>query len=731
LTSNQKREKISDIFCIPCITSQNKEVDYSTPIIIHKADIATVNPHVINSYLANNFIYNSIYNINNNQISNLESTGSLNYHSKFLRKSTNGSVSFYCNNNNNNNINNTNLNDNIKNTDNKYIYDNLKKPNSNVEKIINDPIITNSPKIVLNNYNLTNHQIDYKDNSNNLFFKGSISPKGNFNNTLSKTLCGTDNTIILGNPFNKFQPPRSSCIKSISLEESNKFKTIQSEDETEDLYEIFIKALLKPSEWKLNYLSSLDKNGIPKFRFRREYIIALTKACNEIVLSQKMILRIKTPVKVFGDIHGQFEDLMRFFELWGEPSERPGLGDINSTDYLFLGDYVDRGVNSLETICLLMALKIKYPDKIHLLRGNHEDRLINSNFGFLEECEFRLNETRESDDLNVFEVINEFFDCLPLAAVIDDEILCIHGGLGGCLSKISEIEEIKRPLKIVYEANNKTEQIVMDILWSDPTENDNEFGIQPNLIRDSRNYGNIVKFGPDIVDRFLKVNNLSMIIRAHECVLDGFERFNKGKLITLFSATDYCKRHKNAGAMLVINNNFEIIPHLIYPIIEPNNIVNSNNLNFINNYNIQNMYNNANLIGNNFKNDIVLGDQNNNNNNNNINNYSNTLRNFLSNSNININGYWLLNSEENGYKNTNQMINNDGLKTDINHKKDGNEENINYENLIENISKISMMKGRQIKWIDEIDDFKKRPPTPLRNREYIYNKNNELNNYEN
>ena len=302
-----------------------------------------------------------------------------------------------------------------------------------------------------------------------------------------------------------------------------------------------------------------------KFRFRREHIIALTKACQEIIASQPMVLRINTPVKIFGDIHGQYEDLMRFFELWGEPSESPGVGDIQSIDYLFLGDYVDRGCNSLETICLLMALKIKYPERIHLIRGNHEDILINLNFGFKEECDNRLCEDDE-EDLNVFKTINELFEYLPLAAVIENQILCLHGGIGGCLSWLEEIEDIERPLKVIHEATNKTEQIVMDILWSDPTDNDEEVGIQPNPLRDTKSFGNIVKYGPDVVDMFLKKNNLSMIIRAHECVLDGFERFSGGNLITLFSATDYCRRHKNAGAMLLIKNNFEIVPHLIYPI---------------------------------------------------------------------------------------------------------------------------------------------------------------------
>ena len=353
-------------------------------------------------------------------------------------------------------------------------------------------------------------------------------------------------------------------VKKVSLDEKNKFQIINNlTKENFELYENFIESLLKPNAWK-----NIQKTetGISKFKFRREHIIALTKACQEVVASQPIVLRLNTPIKVFGDIHGQYDDLMRFFELWGEPSENPSRGDINSIDYLFLGDYVDRGIYSLETICLLMALKIKYPDKIHLLRGNHEDHLINSTFGFYEECEYRLSDDALCDELNVFKIINEFFEYLPLVAIVENEIVCVHGGIGSCFTDISDVEKMQRPLPVIHEALTKEDQIIMDILWSDPTDNDSEKGIQPNVIRDSKSYGNIVKFGPDIVENFLNKNNVHMIIRAHECVPDGFERFSAGKLITVFSATDYCKRHKNAGGMLLITNNFEIIPHLIYPI---------------------------------------------------------------------------------------------------------------------------------------------------------------------
>lgn len=118
--------------------------------------------------------------------------------------------------------------------------------------------------------------------------------------------------------------------------------------------------------------------------------------------------------------------------MWGIPNDN---GDIESYDYLFLGDYVDRGSHSLETICLLMALKVKFPEKIHLLRGNHEDKWINNAFGFAEECSNRLGEDPAESD-SVFNKINDLFDWLPLAAIIEDKIVCLHGGIGSTLVSI-------------------------------------------------------------------------------------------------------------------------------------------------------------------------------------------------------------------------------------------------------------------------------------------------------
>ena len=339
--------------------------------------------------------------------------------------------------------------------------------------------------------------------------------------------------------------------------------SVPKEQKNKPLHDKFIEHLLRPSYW-IN-----ENEDMQSFLFTIDEIRALTQQCIDIVKSQPIVLKISSPVKVFGDIHGQYIDLMKFFDKWGCPSENIN-GDLMNNDYLFLGDYVDRGNMSLETICLLMALKIKYPDQIHLLRGNHEDILINSNFGFSAECEDRLGDDSESDD-SLFKLINDFFEYLPLAAIIEEQILCLHGGIGANVKKVSDIENITRPCEVIHDAETIEQKIVMDILWSDPTDTDDEKGILPNTQRDSSGLGNIVKYGPDIVKEFLNENKLSHIIRAHECVLDGFERFAGGSLITVFSATDYCGRHGNAGAMIVINQQRAMIPHLIYPPEEGNN----------------------------------------------------------------------------------------------------------------------------------------------------------------
>ncbi|KAI7738963.1 hypothetical protein M8C21_005845, partial [Ambrosia artemisiifolia] len=226
-------------------------------------------------------------------------------------------------------------------------------------------------------------------------------------------------------------------------------------------------------------------------------------------------------------------------------------------DYLFLGDYVDRGQHSLETITLLLALKaeIQYPDNVHLIRGNHEAADINALFGFRLECIERMG---EDDGIWAWTRFNQLFNHLPLAALIEKKIICMHGGIGRSIHLVEQIEKIERP--ITMDAGSL---VLMDLL-SDPTENDSVEGLRPN----ARGPG-LVTFGPDRVTDFCKRNKLQLIIRAHECVMDGFERFAQGQLITLFSATNYCGTANNAGALLVVGRGLVIVPKLIHPLPPP------------------------------------------------------------------------------------------------------------------------------------------------------------------
>eukprot|EP00927_Polykrikos_kofoidii_P077037 TRINITY_DN7402_c0_g1_i3.p1 TRINITY_DN7402_c0_g1~~TRINITY_DN7402_c0_g1_i3.p1 ORF type:complete len:872 (+),score=108.25 TRINITY_DN7402_c0_g1_i3:285-2618(+) len=320
-----------------------------------------------------------------------------------------------------------------------------------------------------------------------------------------------------------------------------------------------IEHLLQPASWQ----PDPDPN---KFLLHAHEVSQLCDQVIELMKTQEMLLRLRAPIKVYGDIHGQYLDLMRLFSRYKAPSMDSDNGDIETMEYLFLGDFVDRGSFSLETVCLLFALKVKYPTQIHLIRGNHEDPTINGIYGFRDECRRRLKEEPEEPE-SCWNKFNRAFEWMPVAAIIEDRILCIHGGVGGSVSTISDIACLQRPLHVAQIPQTPLEQRVTDLLWSDPSDSDAVTGVTMNETRDPDGTGRIVKFGPDRVEEFLKNNPpLSMILRAHECVMDGFERFANGRLITIFSATDYCGHHKNAGALLFVRRDLTIVPKLIYPV---------------------------------------------------------------------------------------------------------------------------------------------------------------------
>ncbi|CAL5194763.1 unnamed protein product [Lathyrus oleraceus] len=277
----------------------------------------------------------------------------------------------------------------------------------------------------------------------------------------------------------------------------------------------------------------LEGKGGKQVQLSESEIRQLCISARQIFLSQPILLDLRAPIRICGDIHGQYQDLLRLFEYGGFPP---------SANYLFLGDYVDRGKQSLETICLLLAYKIRYPDKIYLLRGNHEDAKINRIYGFYDECKRRFN-------VRLWKIFTDCFNCLPVAALIDDKILCMHGGLSPELQSLSQIREVVRPTEIPDNG------LLCDLLWSDPDStvegwHDSDRGVS-------------CTFGPDVVADFLDKNDLDLICRGHQVVEDGYEFFAKRRLVTIFSAPNYGGEFDNAGALLSVDESlvcsFEIL----------------------------------------------------------------------------------------------------------------------------------------------------------------------------
>lgn len=234
----------------------------------------------------------------------------------------------------------------------------------------------------------------------------------------------------------------------------------------DSLYSVLLKHLLLPGAW----VPEKDYS----FGVQRSIVIKLCDEVIKILKKSDTVLKVRPPVKIFGSIHGQYADLMRMFEAYGVPDDSPEFNcDIEGLDYLFLGNYVDRGKYSLEVICLLFALKVKFPEQIHLLRGSHEDIRINSVYGFADECQTRFKENPQ-DPNSIFRKINEVFEYLPLAAVVAGAIFCVHSGIGSTMNSIDEISQIKRPLSINYEGSTTQQKIILDLLWSDPVQNESE-----------------------------------------------------------------------------------------------------------------------------------------------------------------------------------------------------------------------------------------------------------------
>jgi len=264
-------------------------------------------------------------------------------------------------------------------------------------------------------------------------------------------------------------------------------------------------------------------------------IISLVYLAREVFLDQPVFLELEAPLKICGDIHGQYYDLLRLFEHGGFPPD---------SNYLFLGDYVDRGAHNLETICLLFAYKVKYPENFFLLRGNHESSSINRMYGFYDECKRRYS-------IKLWKIFTDCFNCLPVCALVEDKILCMHGGLSPDLKKLDQIRDIERPTDVPDSG------LLCDLLWSDPDKDISGWGENAR--------GVSFVFGNDVTRTFLKKHDLDLICRAHQVVEDGYEFCADRHLVTVFSAPNYCGQFDNSAAMMTVDDRLTCSFQILQP----------------------------------------------------------------------------------------------------------------------------------------------------------------------
>lgn len=250
---------------------------------------------------------------------------------------------------------------------------------------------------------------------------------------------------------------------------------------------------------------------------------SLCEKAKEIFAQESNVVEVKSPVTVCGDVHGQFHDLMELFRIGGKPPD---------TNYLFMGDYVDRGYYSLETVSLLVAIKVRYRHRITILRGNHESRQITQVYGFYDEC------LRKYGNANVWKYFTDLFDYFPLTALIDGRVFCLHGGLSPSIDTLDHVRALDR----IQEYPN--EGPMPDLLWSDPDERVG-WGVS------ARGIG--YTFGEDISETFNHRNGLSFIARAHQLVMEGYNWCHEKNVVTIFSAPNYCYRCGNQAALMELD----------------------------------------------------------------------------------------------------------------------------------------------------------------------------------
>lgn len=281
---------------------------------------------------------------------------------------------------------------------------------------------------------------------------------------------------------------------------------------------------LKPED--LAFCSDLDAqidHVLNVSELTRVQIRDLCEKVREILQEEPNCIDVPCPVTVVGDLHGQFQDFKEMLLIAGAPPQ---------TNYLFLGDYVDRGQFSVKTVTLAFLLKVRFRERVWLIRGNHECRQICQAYGFYDEC------MKTYGNADVWQSITDTFDYLPLTAVIEGQIFCTHAGLSPHLNSLDDVRQLDRFQEVPHEGP------MCDLLWSDPSDTS-------GWAFSKRGAG--YEFGQDISEQFNHANGLKLIARAHQLVMEGYQWCHDKNVVTIFSAPNYCNRCRNRAAVMEID----------------------------------------------------------------------------------------------------------------------------------------------------------------------------------
>lgn len=274
-----------------------------------------------------------------------------------------------------------------------------------------------------------------------------------------------------------------------------------------------------------------------------DLLLSLCEDAKRVFDAESVIVPVKVEAKdrlvLVGDIHGQFRDLQQHVL-----SLQRGVSDLKEVDgidckYLFLGDYVDRGPQGVEAITLLLALKVEYPANVFMIRGNHEDAQVSRLYGFLTECKNKL-------DVSAWSLFNEVFNNIPLGATAECEngtIFCCHGGLSPSVENIAALQFLNRAEYGNAFGSEDSGEAIDGLLWSDP-------GEHKGFRRNMRGCG--YTFGTDTTAKFCETNGVAFVCRAHQMVMEGYQWEHENKLLTVFSAPNYCGINHNKGAIAIV-----------------------------------------------------------------------------------------------------------------------------------------------------------------------------------